>query len=174
MKQPQCYRQWVYIAPLCITLRIKIWVVAYLKFIIIFPSMKKKKIKYILCNFLVRTLQCFHKNFNFFFCPQKVEKTTHKSCSEKLKSTFFSLLPAQPKWLKQKNSCSKMCLIDQLYIELGYLLAMKIIVSHIALWAERKKTAEVFKSVSRSLIIKQLASTIEAFSWCLCFTSLHS
>ena len=27
------------------------------------------------------------------FCPQKVEKTTLKSCSEKLKSTFFSLLP---------------------------------------------------------------------------------
>ena len=26
-----------------------------------------------------------------FFCPQKVEKTTLKSCSEKLKSTFFPL-----------------------------------------------------------------------------------
>ena len=32
----QCYRQWVYKAPACITLRIKTWVVAYLKFIIIF------------------------------------------------------------------------------------------------------------------------------------------
>ena len=39
----------------------------------------------------MRTLQCFQKRFNFFFCPQKVEKTTLKSCSEKLKSTFFSL-----------------------------------------------------------------------------------
>ena len=29
--------------------------------------------------------------FFFFFCPQKVEKTSLKSCSEKLKSTFFSL-----------------------------------------------------------------------------------
>ena len=55
-----------------------------------------------------------------FFCPQKVEKTTLKSCSEKLKSTFFSLLPAQPKWPKQKNSCSKMWPIEQLYIELGF------------------------------------------------------
>ena len=55
----------------------------------------------------------------FFFCHQKVEKTTLKSCSEKLKSTFFPLLPAQPKWPKQKNSCSKMWPIDQLYIELG-------------------------------------------------------
>jgi hypothetical protein len=53
------------------------------------------------------------------FCPQKVEKNTLKSCSEKLKSTFFPLLPAQPKWPKQKNSCSKMWPIDQLYIELG-------------------------------------------------------
>ena len=39
-------------------------------------------------------------------CPQKVEKTTLKSCSEFLKSTFF--LTALPKRPKQKNSCSKM------------------------------------------------------------------
>ena len=32
---------------------------------------------------------------------------------------FFPLLPAQLKWPKQKNSCSKMWSIDQLYIELG-------------------------------------------------------
>ena len=30
--------------------------------------------------------------FSWFFFPQKVEKTTLKSCSEKLKSTYF-LLP---------------------------------------------------------------------------------
>ena len=61
----------------------------------------------------------FLKKINFLFCPQKVEKTTLKSCSEKLKSTFFPLQPAQPKRPKQKNSCSKMWPIDQLYIELG-------------------------------------------------------
>ena len=60
----------------------------------------------------------FSKKFNFF-CPQKVEKSTLKSLPKKLKSTFFSLLPAQPEQPKQKNSCSKMWLIDQLYIELG-------------------------------------------------------
>ena len=38
-----------------------------------------------------------------------------KSCSEKLKSTFFPYCPELPKWPKQKNSCSKMWL----YIELG-------------------------------------------------------
>ena len=57
----------------------------------------------------------FLKIFKKFFCPQKVEKTTLKSCSEFLKSTFFPLLPAQPKWPKQKKSCSKMWPIDQLY-----------------------------------------------------------
>ena len=36
----------------------------------------------------------FFFKLSFFFCPQKVEKTTLKSCSEKLKSTFFSLMPA--------------------------------------------------------------------------------
>ena len=35
----------------------------------------------------------FKKKIKSFFCPQKVEKTTLKSCSEKLKSTFFPLLP---------------------------------------------------------------------------------
>ena len=80
---PQCYRQWVYRAPLCITLRIKIWVVAYLKFIIFFPSIKKKKFDFILCNFLVRTLQCFQKKFKIFLLtkswknhPQKLLRKT--------------------------------------------------------------------------------------------------
>ena len=54
--------------------------------------------------------------------PPKVEKTSLKKCSEFLKSTFFPLLPWLPKQPKQKNSCSKMWPIDQLYIELGLLL----------------------------------------------------
>ena len=40
---------------------------------------KKFFFTFFLCNFSVRTLQCF-QNF-FFFCPQKVEKTSLKSCS---------------------------------------------------------------------------------------------
>ena len=51
-----------------------------------------------------------------FFCSQKVEKNTLKSCSEKLKSTFFSLLPWLPKRPKQKNSCAKIWPIDQLSV----------------------------------------------------------
>ena len=54
--QSQCYRQWVYKAPLCITLRIKTWGVEYLKFIIFFFKNLKKKINFILCNFLVRAI----------------------------------------------------------------------------------------------------------------------
>jgi hypothetical protein len=65
-----------------------------------FQTLKKKiiYIKAILCNFSMGMLK-----YIFQICPQKVEKTTLKSCSEKLKSTFFPLLPAQPKWPKQKN-----------------------------------------------------------------------
>jgi hypothetical protein len=53
----------------------------------------------------------------------KVKKIILKSCSEFIPQVhFFSLLPwlpKRPKRPKQKNSCSKMWSIDQLYIELG-------------------------------------------------------
>ena len=61
----------------------------------------------------------FLKKIKNSFWPPKVEKTTLKSRSEFLKSTFFSLLSWLPKQPKEKNSCSKMWPIDQLYIELG-------------------------------------------------------
>ena len=107
----QCYRQWLFKAHLCITLKIRIWVVAY--FFNFFKLFQKKKIiKVIWWNFSMWMLKYFLKNFKIVFCPQKVEKTTLKSCSEFLKSTFFSLLPWLPKRPKQKNSCSKMWPID--------------------------------------------------------------
>jgi hypothetical protein len=53
----------------------------------------------------------FSKNFFLNFFAHKMLK--------KPPSKVFSLLPAQPKLPKQENSCSKMWLIDQLYIELG-------------------------------------------------------
>ena len=48
-----------------------------------------------LYNFLVFSLDptIAFKFFNHIFWPHKVEKTTLKSCSENLKSTFFPLLP---------------------------------------------------------------------------------
>ena len=52
------------------------------------------------------------------FCSQKVEKNTLKSCSEIL-DLFLHYCPEQPEQPKQKNSCSKMWLINQLYVELG-------------------------------------------------------
>ena len=50
---------------------------------------KKKELTEFEKNFLVRTLQSFQKKFNCFFPHKKLKKTTLKSCSEKLKSTFF-------------------------------------------------------------------------------------
>ena len=54
-----------------------------------------------LCSFFCAEATIFKKK-----CPWEV----------KYSNWFFSLLP---KWPKQKNSCSKMWLIDQLYIKLG-------------------------------------------------------
>ena len=68
----------------------------------------------------LRTLQSFQKNLKKKFCLQKVEKTTLKSCSEKLKSTFFSLLP----WAAQTEEFMFQ-IIDQLYIELGVRLSRR-------------------------------------------------
>ena len=80
----------------------------------------------------MRTLQCLKKKFKLFFCPQKVEKTTLKSCSEFSNPLFFPDClngldvhfrfiknPMQPSvcWsgemsqtkLMQTMSCTKLC-----------------------------------------------------------------
>ena len=53
------------------------------------------------------------------FLPSKSWKKHPQKLPRKTQIHFFSLLPAQPKQPKQKNSCSKMWPIEQLYIELG-------------------------------------------------------
>ena len=60
----------------------------------------------------------FLKSFKFFFAHKKLKKTPSK-VAQKNSNPFFFLLPELPKGLKQKDLCSKMWLIDQLYIELG-------------------------------------------------------
>ena len=82
----------------------------------------------------------FHK-FQRFFNPQKVEKSTLKSCSEKLKTTFVSLLPAQPKWPNQKNSCSQMWPIERLYTELGFVYAFCVSVENLLNKKEKVHTS---------------------------------
>ena len=62
---------------------------------------------------------------NLNFCPWKHEKTTPKSSILKQKFRCFrnfSLTAQQPKW---QNSCSKICPIEKLYIELGLYLILK-------------------------------------------------
>ena len=54
-----------------------------------------------------------------FFALKKLKKAPLKVAQNFLNPLSFPLLPAQPKWPKQKKSCSKMWPIDQLYIELG-------------------------------------------------------
>ena len=62
----------------------------------------------------------FSKKLRNFFCPQKVEKKTPSKVAQKNSNPlFFPYCPELPKRPKQKNSCSKLWLIDQLYIELG-------------------------------------------------------
>ena len=61
----------------------------------------------------------FSKQFEVFFCtPSKV--------TQKNSNPLFSLLPELHKWPKQKDLCSKMWLIDQLYIELGSIVFKNI------------------------------------------------
>ena len=64
-----------------IALRIKTWSVAYLKFIIISFKIFLKFLNLFLCNFLVRTLQCFFFYFELCFANENMKKTTLKSCS---------------------------------------------------------------------------------------------
>ena len=55
----------------------------------------------------------------FFFAHKKLKNPHPQKLLRKTQIYFFPLLPAKPKWPKQKNSCSKMWPVDQLYIELG-------------------------------------------------------
>ena len=64
------------------------------------------------------TMYCFFK-FKLSFAHKKLKKPPSKVAQKNSNPLVFSLLPAQPKWPKQKNSRSKMWPIDQLYIELG-------------------------------------------------------
>ena len=69
--------------------------------------------------------------FLSFFCPQKVEKTTLKSCSEKLKSTFFSLLPELPKRPSRRIHVPK-CGLQTNCIQnwdLSHILAIRVIIA---------------------------------------------
>ena len=69
-------------------------------------------------------MQLFSVDATIFF-PKKSWKKPLQSCLEKLKSTYFPYSPELP---KQKNSCSKLRLVDQLYTKLGaHLLSIAVI-----------------------------------------------
>ena len=78
-------------------------------------------------RFSLQNHQKYQKNvetfYNVFkkkissFLPSKSWKKLPQKFPRITQIHFFSLLPAQPKHSKQKNSCSKMWPIDQLYID---------------------------------------------------------
>ena len=68
----------------------------------------------------MQTLQSFQKRFKLFFAHKKLKKTPSKVAQKNSNPLFFPYCPELHKWPKQKNSCSKLCLIDQLHIKLGF------------------------------------------------------
>ena len=62
----------------------------------------------------------FSKKNSFFFALKKLKKPPSKVAQKNSNPHFFPYCPELPKQPKQKNLCSKMWLIDQLYIELGF------------------------------------------------------
>ena len=65
---------------------------------------------------LVRLLKYFLSNFKFILPTKSFKKPPSKDAQKNSNSFFFLL----PKRHKQKDLCSKMWLIDQMYIELGF------------------------------------------------------
>ena len=87
---PQCYRQWVYRAPLCITLKLKIWVVAYLKFIIFFQVSK---------FFFFKLYLFSSQGFPFFF-------SSFSTLFSKGTTFRYSVATSQRLWPQCSPSCS--------------------------------------------------------------------
>ena len=90
----QCYRQWLYRAPLCIT--IKIWVVAYLEFIICFPS-TFFLLSYFMQLFIADATMSL-KRFSIFFLNTKSWKNHQQKLLRIPQIHFFFLtaLTARP------------------------------------------------------------------------------
>ena len=61
----------------------------------------------------------FSKKKLNFFAHKKLKKPPSNVAQKNSNPLFFPYCPELPKWPKQKNSCSKLWLIDQWYIELG-------------------------------------------------------
>ena len=96
------------------------WVVAYLKFIIIFLRIFWIFFKHYFVQLFSADPKIFPKKTFNFFLPTKSWKNHPQKLLRKTQiHFFFPYCPELPKQPKQKNSCSKLWLIDQLYIELG-------------------------------------------------------
>ena len=83
-------------------------------------------------EFSTDALQHFSADSTIFWkeekkqCPWKILKNTVKSTVAKKYLVFFGTAISCPKRPKQKNSCSKIWLIDQLYIKLGFFTSRRV------------------------------------------------
>ena len=64
----------------------------------------------------------FLKTFKFFFCSQKVEKPTLKSCSENSNPLFFLTASTAQKAQAEEVMFQNVAYRPKLYIELGFAL----------------------------------------------------
>ena len=78
-----------------------------------------------LCNILVQILQYFEKKKKNN-AHEKFKKTQSKVLQLRSTQFFFGTAISCPKRPKQKNSCSKIWLIDQLYIKLGFFTSRRV------------------------------------------------
>ena len=88
--KPQCYIQWVYKAPLCITLRIKTWVAAYFDP----PKKSKKNYKRYIVQLFIADATMFSKKLKTNFAPENTKKPPSKVAHSRPQTFFSSTGPA--------------------------------------------------------------------------------
>ena len=100
-------------------------------------------------------LKSYIKWLLIFFALKKLKKPPSKVAQKNSNPLFFPCCPELPKWPKQKNSCSKLWPIDQLYIELGNCRLMGGITSRISF----RHDVKIFKlaTIYKMLHIQKLA-----------------
>ena len=71
-------------------------------------------------NYVITKSTIFDGRYNTFLAPQMLEKPTPKVAQKSSNPLFLPCTLSCPNCKKnQKNLCSKLWLIDQLYVELG-------------------------------------------------------
>ena len=135
--------------------------VAYLKLIIISLRFFMNFFKLYFMQLISADATIFSKQCYVSFLPQKVEKKHPQKLLRKTQiHFFFSLMPELPKRPKQKNSCSKMWLMDQPYIKLGF-------GEFLHFWCTSSKFVESWVVVIKAklFLTATIYGTVVIFTW---------